>query len=125
MIAMLTPSLAPLVLLYGLVLRRHSKGAKDVFIPSFLLLSGYLTVWLMFAVIATAFQQALQPVGLLSEMMLWSRSDGFFASLLAAAGFYQFSPTFFMRTKSALLRAGFACRATLFRGAFDSLSYPR
>jgi predicted metal-binding membrane protein len=71
MIAMMTPSSAPLILLYGLVLRRHAK--KGLFILTFLLVSGYLIVWLAFAVIATAFQQLLEPAGLISGMMLWSQ----------------------------------------------------
>jgi predicted metal-binding membrane protein len=92
MIAMMTPSSAPLVLLYGLVLRRHAKKGKDVFILTFMLLSGYLIAWLAFAVIATAFQQLLEPAGLISEMMLWSRSKVFSALVLAMAGLYQLSP---------------------------------
>lgn len=92
MIAMMTPSSAPLVLLYGLVLRHHTVDGKNVYIPSFLLLAGYLMVWLAFAIAATAFQQALQPAGLISEMMLWSRSPTLSAFVLALAGLYQFSP---------------------------------
>lgn len=92
MIAMMTPSSAPLILLYGLVLRRHAQKGKDVFILTFLLLSGYLTAWLAFAAIATAFQQLLEPAGLISEMMLWSRSKVLSALVLAMAGLYQFSP---------------------------------
>lgn len=91
MIAMMTPSSAPLILLYGLVLRRHAKKGKDVVILTFLLLSGYLTAWLAFAGIATAFQQLLEPAGLISEMMLWSRSKVLSALVLAMAGLYQFS----------------------------------
>lgn len=40
---------------------------------------------------ATTLQEALQPAGLLSEMMLWSRS-AWFSAVLAATGLYQFSP---------------------------------
>ena len=92
MIAMMTPSAAPLILLYGLVLRRHTANGKDVFALTFMLLAGYLLSWLAFAVIAAGFQQALQPAGLISEMMLWSRSRVLSASILALAGLYQFSP---------------------------------
>ena len=73
MIAMMTPSAAPLVLLYGVVMRRHEATAQNVYLPSLLLLAGYLLVWLAFAIAAAAAQQALQPAGLISEMMLWSR----------------------------------------------------
>jgi predicted metal-binding membrane protein len=92
MIAMMTPSAAPLVLLYGLVLRRHSPPGKHVFGLSLLLLSGYLAAWLVFSVAAAAMQKALQPAGLLSGMMLWSKSAVLSAAVLAAAGLYQLSP---------------------------------
>jgi predicted metal-binding membrane protein len=89
MIAMMTPSAAPLVLLYGVVLRRHVAATRDVYLPSLMLLAGYLVAWLAFSVAASAVQLGLQPTGLLSEMMLWSRSAALSASVLAAAGLYQ------------------------------------
>ena len=92
MIGMMTPSAAPLVLIYGLVLRRHHAPGRNVFQLSMLLLSGYLVVWLAFSIAAAAFQAALQPAGLLSEMMLWSKSAALSAAVLAAAGLYQLSP---------------------------------
>jgi len=91
MIAMMTPSAAPLVLLYVLVLRRHAPPGQHAYLPSLLLLAGYLAVWLAFSVAAAALQKALQPAGLLSEMMLWSKSAALSATVLAAAGLYQFS----------------------------------
>jgi len=91
MIAMMTPSAAPLVLLYGLVLRRHAAPGRNAYLPSLLLLSGYLAVWLAFSVAAAALQKALQPAGLLSGMMLWSRSAALSSIVLAAAGVYQLS----------------------------------
>ena len=91
MIAMMTPSAAPLVLLYGLVLRRHAAPGHSAYLPSLLLLAGYLVVWLAFAVAAAALQKALQPAGLLSAMMLSSKSAALSAAVLAAAGLYQLS----------------------------------
>ncbi|MEK7413474.1 MAG: DUF2182 domain-containing protein [Planctomycetota bacterium] len=91
MIAMMTPSAAPLVLLYGVVMRRHEAGGRNAYVSSLLLLAGYLLVWLAFAIAAAAAQKAFQPAGLLSEMMLWSKSATLSAAILAAAGFYQFS----------------------------------
>lgn len=91
MIAMMTPSAAPFVLLYGLVSRRHGTG-HDGYVPSAFLLGGYLAVWLIFSMCAASVQQALQPAGLISEMMLWSKSAALSATALAAAGFYQLSP---------------------------------
>lgn len=91
MIAMMMPSAAPLVLLYGFVLRRHAAPGQNAYLPSLLLLSGYLVVWLAFSVAAAALQKALQPAGLLSEMMLWSKSAALSATVLATAGLYQLS----------------------------------
>jgi len=91
MVAMMTPGAAPLVLLYGVVLRRHAAQAPGVHLLSLLLLAGYLAVWLVFAVAAAALQKALQPAGLLSGMMLWSKSAALSAAVLAAAGLYQLS----------------------------------
>ena len=92
MIAMMTPSAAPLILLYGVVLRRHTAAGQSAYVPTWLLLAGYLTVWLAFSVVAATLQKALQPAGLISEMMLWSRSATLSAAVLAAAGLYQLSP---------------------------------
>ncbi len=94
MIAMMTPSAAPFVLLYGRVLRHASAGgsSSDAYAGSVFLTSGYLAVWLAFSVAAATVEYALQPAGLVSSMMLWSKSAGLSAALLAAAGIYQLSP---------------------------------
>lgn len=92
MVAMMTPSAAPLVLLYGRVLRGRQTAGGTVYASPAILLGGYLLVWLMFALAAAAVQGLLQPAGLISEMMLWSRSATLSALVLAAAGIYQFSP---------------------------------
>jgi len=94
MIAMMTPSAAPLILLYGRVLRHAQPGRSgdDAYAPPALLAAGYLLVWLGFSVGATALQRLLQPSGLISPMMLWSKSAALSAAVLAAAGFYQLSP---------------------------------
>nr|WP_311529490.1 DUF2182 domain-containing protein [uncultured Ralstonia sp.] len=92
MIAMMTPSAAPLVLLYRRVLRHHGAAAAKSVTLSMSLLAGYLGAWLVFSICAAALQKALQPTGVMSEMMLWSRSAYLSAFVLAAAGAYQFSP---------------------------------
>lgn len=92
MIAMMTPSAAPLILLHALVLRRQSANGPDASLLPLLLLLGYLTAWLGFSLGVGLLQIALQPTGLLSDMMLWSRNAWFSAALLGAAGAYQFSP---------------------------------
>lgn len=92
MIAMMTPGVAPLVLLYGRVLRHHAGGGSSAYAPSLFLLLGYLAVWLVFSIGAAALQALLQPAGLLSPMMLWSKSAALSAGVLALAGLYQLSP---------------------------------
>jgi predicted metal-binding membrane protein len=91
MVAMMTPSAAPLMLLYGLVLRRHATPGQNTYLLSLVLLAGYLVAWLAFSLAAAALQMALQPRGLLSAMMLWSKSATLSAAVLAAAGLYQLS----------------------------------
>lgn len=105
MIAMMTPSAAPLVLLYARVARQHAGNppAGTAIAPAAFLAAGYLLVWLLFSVVAAAVQHLLQPAGLISGMMLWSKTAALSATVLAAAGLYQMSPL-----KQACLRH---CRA--------------
>ena len=92
MIAMMTPSATPLILLYRRVLRHHASTESSSAVPSMFLLAGYLTAWLAFSICAASLQKVLQPTGLISEMMLWSKSAPLSAIVLASAGVYQFSP---------------------------------
>ena len=92
MAAMMLPSAAPLVLLYGQVARHHARTQGQALAPASVLLAGYLAAWLGFSVAAAAAQRLLEPSGLLSPMMLWSRSAPLSAAVLAAAGLYQWSP---------------------------------
>ncbi|BAX61729.1 DUF2182 domain-containing protein [Burkholderia stabilis] len=103
MIAMMTPSAAPLVMLYRRVLRHHGADGSGAAVTSASLLAGYLTAWLAFSIGAALLQVLLQPAGLISAMMLWSKSAVLSAVVLALAGLYQFSPL-----KRACLRQ---CRA--------------
>jgi len=92
MIAMMMPSAAPFVLLYGRVLRHHAAKCENAYVLALFLTAGYLTVWLVFSIGAAALQKALQPAGLISDMMLWSKSALLSATVLAVAGVYQLSP---------------------------------
>ena len=92
MIAMMTPSAAPLVLLYGRVLRHWNAHRASVGVSSLLLVAGYLAVWLGFSVVAAGLQYALERAGLISAMMLWSKSAWLSAAVLIGAGVYQLSP---------------------------------
>lgn len=91
MIGMMTPSAAPLVLLYARVLRSPASGGRGVALATTLLLAGYLAVWLAFSLAAAGLQKALQSQGWLSDMMLSSRSAWLSAALLGLVGLYQLS----------------------------------
>ena len=93
MIGMMTPSAAPLVLLYARVMRHASTHAsRPTYASTAALAAGYLLVWLGFSVVATAMHYLLQAAGLMSPGMLWSRSAVLSAAILAAAGLYQLTP---------------------------------
>jgi predicted metal-binding membrane protein len=94
MIAMMTPSAAPAILLYARV-HRHALAQGQVqenLAPTGLFALGYLWVWFGFAVVATASHWALQRAGLISTMMMGSQSRWLSGAVLIAAGLYQLSP---------------------------------
>ncbi|MBN1239946.1 MAG: DUF2182 domain-containing protein [Gammaproteobacteria bacterium] len=106
MIAMMTPSAAPMILLQARVARHAQATGKDPdggLNQSALFVAGYLLVWLAFAIAATALEWLLEAAGWVSAMMMSSVSAGFTAGVLIAAGVYQFTPL-----KNACLRQ---CRA--------------
>jgi predicted metal-binding membrane protein len=94
MVAMMLPSAAPLVLLYGRVLRQTRSDTRPgaAYAPTAVLAAGYLVVWLAFSIAAATLQSLLEPVGLLSATMWWSSSATLSTVVLAAAGLYQLSP---------------------------------
>ena len=67
MTAMMTPSAAPLILLYRRVLRHHGTAEASSARLSVCLLAGYLTAWLAFSLGAASLQMALQPPGLIPK----------------------------------------------------------
>jgi predicted metal-binding membrane protein len=90
MIGMMTPSVAPAVLIYAGVARRARKEGQAV-ASSMVFLSGYLLVWALFSLLATLAQWGLDELALLSPMMA-ANSAWLGASLLIAAGIYQLLP---------------------------------
>jgi predicted metal-binding membrane protein len=99
MIAMMTPSAAPMVFTFS---RMSRSGAGSGVTGAFLL--GYLALWTGFSVLAAAAHTVLDHSRLLSPMGV-STSPVLSAALLIVAGLYQFSPW-----KSACLSK---CRAPL------------
>ena len=94
MIAMMIPSVTPMVLLHARV-SRHAQSKGQIAagaIPSGVFLGGYLVVWLAFSLFATTLQFACEQLGVLSQPMMWSVNVWMTAALLVAAGLYQISP---------------------------------
>ena len=90
MVAMMTPSAAPMILMFAAVNRRRRKQEVS-YIPTSVFLAGYLVVWAAFSVMATAAQWGLHAASLLSPMMA-STSPVLGGILLVAAGTYQWTP---------------------------------
>ena len=90
MVAMMTPSAAPMILMFSGVNRRRQKQQVP-HVPTSVFLLGYLVVWTAFSVLATAAQWGLHTVSLLSPMMV-STSPVLGGILLLIAGIYQWTP---------------------------------
>ena len=90
MVAMMTPSAAPMILTFAGANRRR-RERQSPYTPTAVFLSGYLVVWASFSVLATAAQWGLHAASLLSPMMA-STSSILGGVLLLAAGIYQWTP---------------------------------
>jgi predicted metal-binding membrane protein len=94
MIAMMTPSAAPTILLYARVhgYALAQGGVQGRLAPTGAFAAGYLLVWLGFAAVASALQWILERAELVSATMMGSRSRWLSAIVLFAVGIYQLSP---------------------------------
>jgi predicted metal-binding membrane protein len=90
MVAMMTPSAAPMILMFAGVNRRRREQHVP-YVPTSVFLAGYLVVWAGFSVLATTAQWGLHDVSLLSPMMAIT-SPVLGGVLLVAAGIYQWTP---------------------------------
>ena len=90
MVAMMVPSAAPAILLYA-GLARKRKAANKPYAAASIFLAGYLFVWAVFSLVATALQWGLQSVGLVSGMMAVA-SRPLAGAVLILAGLYQLTP---------------------------------
>jgi len=90
MIVMMTPSVAPLILLYAHV-GRQAGAQQQPFAASAFLAGGYLLAWIAFSLVATLAQWAVERRGWLTPSMA-STSNVFGGLTLIAAGLYQWSP---------------------------------
>lgn len=105
-VGMMAPAAVPLLRTYDELIEAGAARASGFW----LLLAGFLAVWLAFSLLAASAQLALQRVGLLAPDGS-STSRWLSAGLLGLAGLYQFTPL-----KHACLRA---CRSPLARFAGD------
>lgn len=103
MVAMMTPSAAPMILTFAKLNRRRRKQQVP-YVPTSVFLVGYLAVWIGFSVLATAAQWGFHAASLLSPLMV-TTSPILGGVLLLAAGVYQWTPL-----KRACLRH---CRSPL------------
>jgi predicted metal-binding membrane protein len=90
MVGMMTPSAAPMILLYARVGRQATAQGKP-FAASGWFAGGYLLVWSCFALAATVTQWAFERASLLTPMM-GSAGETFGGVVLIGAGLYQWTP---------------------------------
>lgn len=90
MVGMMTPSVAPMVLLYQRV-AQQANSAGHSFAPAGWFFCGYLAAWVLFAAMATLAQWGLESLALLSPMMDGT-SNIFGGAVLLLAGIYQWLP---------------------------------
>ncbi len=90
MVGMMTPSAAPMILIYAGVARKAAAG-NSPFASAGWFVAGYLLVWIGFAVAATSGQSLLDRAALLSDAMNVS-TPVVAAAILIVAGLYQWTP---------------------------------
>ena len=86
MVAMMVPSAAPTILLYGALNRSQGPRAPLLFV------SGYLTIWAAFSLVATAAHGTFAAFGLISPMFMTFATHWLGALILIGAGLYQLTP---------------------------------
>jgi predicted metal-binding membrane protein len=90
MVAMMTPSAAPMILVFAAVHRRRAAQGQTA-VPVAIFVLGYLSVWTAFSVVAALAQSGLHAAALLSSAMK-AQSPLLAGSLLIAAGIFQWTP---------------------------------
>jgi predicted metal-binding membrane protein len=98
MIAMMSPSAAPAVLLYARVHRhalaqaQNQNQDQDKLAPTGMFVAGYLLVWLAFSVAAAVLYWLLERETIVSATTMGSQSRWLSGAVLIASGLYQLSP---------------------------------
>jgi predicted metal-binding membrane protein len=89
MIAMMTPSIAPLVLIFAMV-NRQKKQQQAPFVSATYLFAGYYVAWAIFGLLATLLQWRLQAIDWLDpEMFITHKYVA--GCILLLAGIFQFT----------------------------------
>lgn len=92
MIAMMTPSAAPTLLLYAALKRQSPRDGHRAIPLSWVFLTGYLIAWAAFSAIATMMQWSLSTAGILQPGMMTLEGQWLAGIMLILAGIYQFTP---------------------------------
>jgi predicted metal-binding membrane protein len=90
MVAMMVPTAAPMTLVYAAVARKAA-GEDHPVAPTFVFVGGYLAMWGLFSIAATAAQRGFDQLALLSPTMV-SASPVFGGAVLIATGVYELTP---------------------------------
>jgi len=114
MVGMMTPSVAPMLLLYAGVGRKAAESGAP-FASTGWFFAGYLAVWTGFSALATFAQWALTTLALLTPMMATS-SATLGGIVLIAAGLYQWTPLKETCLRSCQAPLGFLAAHGGFRG---------
>lgn len=90
MVAMMFPTAAPMILMFGTVSGAKQQRAQP-FVPTWVFVSAYLVVWVGFGGLAYA---AAAVIGALAMQSPWLMSNAprFGGAVLVVAGLYQLSP---------------------------------
>ena len=91
MIAMMTPSAAPTLLLFHNLKKIGSEGKKALSY-TYLFLFGYLIIWAIFSLIACIIHKFFDTSSITDTAMMQLKSVQFSGILLITAGVYQFTP---------------------------------
>jgi predicted metal-binding membrane protein len=90
MVAMMTPSATPMILMFSAMNRRRAEHQGPV-VRTGLFILGYLTAWLAYSAAAAVAQWVLHGLAVLSTAMV-STSPYLGGGLLLAAGVFQWTP---------------------------------
>jgi predicted metal-binding membrane protein len=90
MLGMMVPSAAPMILFFAAI-NRSKRGRGELYVPTAIFTAGYLLVWGLFGVAATAAEWGLERAALISPQTQ-QVGPWLGGAILIAAGLYQLTP---------------------------------